>query len=54
MVRDELWDGVEQVFFCQVILILRGAAYNVMADHPLGVSGETVHGVSSLGRASRE
>lgn len=50
MVRDELWDGVEQVLFCQVILILGGAAYNVMADHALGVSGETVHGISGMGR----
>lgn len=54
MVRDELWDGVEQVLFCQVILILGGAAYNVMADRALGVSGEIVHGVSGMGRTGRE
>lgn len=54
MVRDELWDGVEQVLFCQVILILGGAAYNIMADRALGVSGEIVHGVSGMGRTGRE
>jgi len=53
MVRDELRDAVEQVLLCQVILILGGAAYNIMADHALGVSGETVRRVSGTGRTGR-
>lgn len=45
VVRDELRDAVEEVLFCQVVLILGGAAHDVMADHALEVSGETVCGV---------
>lgn len=43
MVCDQLWDAVEQVFFCQVILILGGAADDIVADGALGVSGEGEH-----------
>lgn len=50
VVGDELRDGVEHVLFCQVILILGGAAHNIVADHALGVSGETVQGVSGEDR----
>lgn len=53
MVCDELRDGVEEVLFCQVILILGRAAYNIMADRALGVSGETLCGVSGMRRIGR-
>lgn len=43
VVCDQLWDAVEQVFFCQVILILGGAADDIVADRALGVSGEGEH-----------
>lgn len=53
MVRDKLWDAVEQVFFCQVILVLGGAADDIVADRALGVSGEGEHGVTAMGRRDR-
>lgn len=37
VVGDKLWDAVEQVFFCQVILVLGGAADDIVADRALGV-----------------
>lgn len=53
MVRDELRDAVEEVLFCQVVLILGGAAHDVMADHALEVSGETVCGVGGQAEGER-
>lgn len=53
VVCDKLWDAVEEVFFCQVILILGGAADDIVADHALGVSGEGQQ-VSAMGRRGRE
>lgn len=53
MVRDELRDGVEEVLFGQVVLILRGAAHDVVADHALEVSGETACGVGGQAEGER-
>lgn len=53
VVGDELWDAVEEVLFCQVILILGGAADDIVADRALGVSEEGEHEVSAMGRRGR-
>lgn len=53
MVRDELRDGVEEVLFGQVVLILWGAAHDVVADHALEVSGETACGVGGQAEGER-
>lgn len=53
MVGDELGDGVEQVLFCQVILVLGRAAYHVVADGALRVSADTLQGISTVGRMGR-
>lgn len=50
MVCDELRNGVEEVLFCQVILVLGCGAYHVMADCSLQVPAESICTVSGSRR----